>query len=395
MSDLYDFTEIKAFANKQCKTAWYKQFCNSFDNLNVNGAQKELRNAPEQVINKLKSLSKTYYQGKPGHFIGRFELHALRFPDLNNNCECGALVCLPDKSCSDYCRNKSKKVAKVRKETMLRKYGADNPSKVSKFKKKRTNTIRKLYGVDNAFQSKDIKKKIKKTNLKKYGVDNPSKSKVIMKRKEETYLENFGEKHWTKNKKKFADSGLAFTKKTLAKSRATCIERYGVPYNLQREGMHEQISKNVMKKYGVVNAGCLPNGFRRKKVTDKFGKTHTVQGYEVRAIKYFEDIPQIKRLETKSRALPRYRYKHEGKIHNYYPDLMVFSKTKTHVIEVKSSWTLKVALEKNISKFKVATKRCIQNDMTFWLFYYPDKGKLIRVKNPNSIDCLRRAGIPV
>lgn len=367
----YDFTRIRKLASNNLNKKWYKVFCAGYD-ASVTQGHRALRTAPEPIVDFLKTVSKTYYAGKSGHFISRFELYALRFPHLDNKCECGSLVKQHGKYCSRKCTNKSKSLVESRRKTLLNKYGADNPSRIDEFKKKRTKSIRDKFGVDNAFQSETLKKKIRKTLKDKYGVTNPSKSKTVKAKKESTTLKNFGVTHWTKDKEHWNKVGSPFTEEMLSKARETCIERYGVP--------------NPVTK----------TGFKRKKVKDKFGRRHRVQGYEPKAIEYFKNIEGIVRIETKAKNVPRFRYKFGGALHNYYPDMLVQSENKTHIIEVKSTWTLTKSLEQNLRKFAVATKGCSKKGYTFWLFCYIDKDKvLIRVKNPTCLEDLRVAGVPV
>lgn len=68
----------------------------------------------------------------------------------------------------------NKKVKNKRKQTCLKKYGAENClSKNTKAYKKKNKTIRKKYGVKNVFQLENIKEKSKLSMLARYGVSSP------------------------------------------------------------------------------------------------------------------------------------------------------------------------------------------------------------------------------
>lgn len=391
-----DFTKMRTFARKNINKSWYKEFCNIWDEEDVNTVQKFLRSKPK-VFEQLKAIATNYYEGKTGNPLNRHELYALRHPNLMNKCSCGTF--LPYRSntntwalgCSQSCSAKA--CVPQKKSTCIQKYGEDNPSKVEKFKRKRTKTIQSRFGVDNAFQSKKIMRKAKATLQKKYGVDNPSQSEEIQKRKEATSLENFGTSHWTKSES-MKHKLTPFNEHTMSKAKDTCIKKYGVDNPFKSSEIQDQIKATHKRKYGR-NPGGIPNGFKRKEVADKSGKLHIVQGYETLAIEYFDSQKSIIRIETNSRLVPRFRYKHNDKLLNYYPDMIVFSRTTAHVIEVKSSWTLKVNLEVNLKKFSTASKACQRKGMNFWLLYFKDNGDLIRVKNPTTLRQLQKAGIPV
>ena len=127
------------------------------------------------------------------------------------------------------------------KETNLSKYGVDNPSKSQEVVDKISNTFRNKYGVSNAMQVKEfaekqqdsvqqslgvrsplqsqqIKDKVKSTNLIRYGAENPFGSQEIRER-------------WRAKYKKTHDYDLPIhDPEVVEKIEKTCTERYGVPY---------------------------------------------------------------------------------------------------------------------------------------------------------------------
>ena len=155
-------------------------------------------------------------------------------------------------------RNRSDKA----KETFLKKYGVDNPSKsievydkvrktnlerygvecsaqseVVKEKIKASN--RKKYGVEYSFQAEVVKDKIKATSLERYGVDNPSKSDIIKNRIVESNRKNLG-----------VDYPMQ-SKEVMDKSMVTSLQKYGTEYPNQSEIVKQHIKESSLRIYGV------------------------------------------------------------------------------------------------------------------------------------------------
>ena len=392
-----DFKAIRSIGKLQQNSAWYKKFCNIWDSDGPNAAQKFIR-TKGKVSERLKAVSTTYVKGKPGNAFNRHELYALRHPEKLNVCICGNFLeynsTLKDwqLGCSVACAAKAGVPKK--QETCRLKYGVENPSQVEKFKEKRTKTIRREFGVENAFQSTKIKRKIKRQWLEKHGVENPSQLEEVKDRKSNTMRKHYGESHWTKAEN-MKHKLRPFDEQTLKKCKSTMIERYGVENPFQSKEIQETIRMTLLEKYGADNAGMIPNGFKAKKFTDRFGKTHIVQGYEPLALEFFNARKNVVRIETGVKHVPRYRYKLGDKLRNYYPDILVFTESKRHVIEVKSEYTLLLDIETNLKKFRVATKSCTRDGNNFWLFCYMNNGTLIRVRNPKDRKHLRDSGLPV
>lgn len=176
---------------------------------------------------------------------------------------------------------KQKRSAKA-KETFLKKYGVDNPTKskevldkiqktnlerygvecsaqsdVVKEKVKATNL--KKYGVKYSFQAEEVKDKIKATSLERYGVDNPSKSEVIKSKIVESNRKNLG-----------VDYPMQ-SKDVMDKSRATSFEKYGTEYPNQSEIVKSKIDASTLEHYGV-NRACKLDEFKQKVVDTNRGR---------------------------------------------------------------------------------------------------------------------------
>ena len=97
----------------------------------------------------------------------------------------------------------------------------------------------KKYGVDNPMKLKDIKEKAYQTNLEKYGVKHPIQNKEIQEKTYQTMQEKYGVKHALQSKKCYN------------KLKLTMQEKYGVEYALQSENIHNNFIKTMQEKYGV------------------------------------------------------------------------------------------------------------------------------------------------
>ena len=86
-------------------------------------------------------------------------------------------------------------ILKKYRETNLKKYGVEHPSKSPSIKEKTKKTNLKKYGVENPFSSKSIQDKIKQTNLEKYGVEWAMCSPEINIKMHNTMQERYGVKH--------------------------------------------------------------------------------------------------------------------------------------------------------------------------------------------------------
>lgn len=106
---------------------------------------------------------------------------------------------------------------------------------------KRESNLLQRKGVKNVFQLDDIKNKIKETNIKRYGVDNPSKSAAIQKKKKISNNIKFGcdwplsntEIRYNINKTvldKYGVVNISQLQYVKDKKMKTCIDNHGEPY---------------------------------------------------------------------------------------------------------------------------------------------------------------------
>jgi hypothetical protein len=77
------------------------------------------------------------------------------------------------------------------KNTCIKNFGVNNPSKSEKIKNKKRKTTFKNFGVENPSQSSIVREKAKKTNLSRRGVEYPTQStEVLEKRKQNSISKN-------------------------------------------------------------------------------------------------------------------------------------------------------------------------------------------------------------
>lgn len=437
-----DIDALRRFAKRSQNKQWYLSFCETFD-ANPKTAYVYFKRHPE-LLETIGPMT-GYYKGKSGPCLTVSTMWVLRNPAIENACVvCGAKTSLLFRggyaeTCSVKCG--AKICVSKRQATCLAKYGSTNPSRVESIKAKRLATFRERFACDNPFQAASVKAKIVKSMQDKYGVRNPSQSEKVKERKRATFVRNYGQDHWTKNKEIYKKSGLAFNAETVAKSRATylkktgyqnpllnpevqerartsCVARLGVDNPFKSREIRQQIEQTWLDKYGVVNPWKAESikqkimetneerygvahpqvrpGIRHqlKKITDRFGVTHTVEGYEHEVIGLFSEYRNVRRIVSSRELVPSLVYKHKGKERRYYPDLVVYTTTQKILVEVKSAYTLMLGLRVNLAKFREAVKRCRAVGAEFLLVVGKnDEGRFLCVKNPTTKKDLVAAGL--
>lgn len=104
------------------------------------------------------------------------------------------------------------------------------------------------------------------------------------------------------------------------------------------------------------------------KTTKRFifpsGKSVVYQGYENIALDELLKLYKEEDIENDRRYIPNVKYKLNSKQHYYYPDIYI--KSENLIVEVKSTWTYKKDLIKNINK-ALATRKAGYN-FEFWIY---------------------------
>lgn len=253
----------------------------------------------------------------------------------DNNCKLISTEYINQLTDLDYiceCKNKAKIIFKVflrgdrcqkcaidkRKKTNLQVYGNEVSMNSKKLKEVWTEKIKNR----TEEEKEEIQNKRKVTNLIKYGVEHCLQSKEI------------------RDKGKF-----------------TNLEKYGVEYPMQNAEFAE---KQQNKSYYT------------KKYTLPSGKEINIQGYENYAMDILlKEFKEDEILNTRT-DMPVIRYDYQKVNRRYFPDIYIPKINK--IIEVKSTWTYKSLLIKNL--IKAIYTRKLGYDYEIWIF---DKKGVIHV----------------
>lgn len=186
---------------------------------------------------------------------------------------------------------------KKMKETCLKKYSVDNPSKLPEIQNKIKETNLERYGVEYTCLSEEIKNKIRKTFQEKYGVNTALENKEFLKKSRNTLMKNYGvdnpqkskeirEKLEETNLKKYGFKTSLLNSEIKEKAKKTTFENWGVEYSLSSLEVREKGKKTMLEKYGVENAG------QSKELQAKMRKTLFQHG-KVRTSKQQKNIFDI------------------------------------------------------------------------------------------------------
>lgn len=310
----------------------------------------------------------------------------------------------------------SKEVKEKIKQTNLKTYGSEHHNQTILGKEIRKQTNLKNLGVENPFQSKEIQEKIKQTNLKKLGVEYPSQrpqwkqlvketslkrygvnfysqSDLAKSKTKQTNLKTYGAEYHTQTesvKEKIRQSNIRNhgvehvfqSEKIKEKNKQIHIKNYGVANPFQSKEIKDKIKKGFMETYGVEHPQQVPEifeksqktAFKLKPYTFPSGKEVKIQGYENHALDKLLQTYQEEDLTIGASLVPKIIYTHQQKTKRYYPDIYI--PKDNLIIEVKSKYTLKRELEKNLAK----RRACIDQgyDFKFWIFH---RGQLVQEVN--------------
>lgn len=145
---------------------------------------------------------------------------------------------------------------KKRKETSLKRYGADNPAKSDIIKERNKKKNLERYGTEYFFQSDEFKRKAKETWKNNLGVDNPFKSKEVREKIKETNL------------KKYGVTSVLSLKETREKLKASNIDKFGAEYPFGSNEVRQKIINTFISRYGV------DNPLKSDEIKDKVIKTN-------------------------------------------------------------------------------------------------------------------------
>lgn len=307
------------------------------------------------------------------------------FTELGYNVRCGDLITIPishlnygshtkiDTEC-DICKS----IKTIKYQDYLSNINTYNiytcSAKCSVIKKEITNLH--LYGVKNPSMLESVKELKKETNLQNLGVDNPSKSNTIKDKKKNTTIKNYG-----------VDNPLK-SLEIMLKVKKTNIDKYGGDTPLHNKEIKDKALNTILSKFGVENAmqnkevfsKNKKSNFRTKPYILPSGKIINIQGYEDKALnillKEYEENDIITNDTEIEKVIGKIWYLDEkNKKHRYFPDFFNIKENK--IIEVKSTWTYKINLNKN----KLKEKSCQDAGFKFDFMIFNKKGALLSFKD--------------
>lgn len=159
-----------------------------------------------------------------------------------------------------------------------------------------------------------------------------------------------------------------------------CMRKYGVAHHTQRPEVRKRTKQTFLNRYGVTSAlqdrafldKMVQSSYRRKEY--RLGsRTVLVQGYEPYALDYIVDEKRIKPGSVRcglDADIPSIPYVFNGACKVYHPD--IFIPRLNLLVEVKSSYTYRRSLEKNLAK----KKACEKLGYTFKFLVFKKNGEL-------------------
>lgn len=128
-------------------------------------------------------------------------------------------------------------INQTHKETCLRKFGVDNPSKLPEIKAKKAQTFASNF--DTPEKLEEIRARYRETCMGKFGVDNPSKLPEIKAKKAQTFSKNF--------------DSLEKLGSIREKFKETCVKIYGVENPSKSPEIKAKKARTFMQNFGVDN----------------------------------------------------------------------------------------------------------------------------------------------
>lgn len=276
------------------------------------------------------------------------------------------------------------------KKTCLEKYGETTNLKCKETLEKKKETLKVKYGVENVFQCEEIKEKSKQTVQFKYGVDHISQADTIKEKIVNTNYEKYGSVCYLKSTKgkevvksiflnKYGVENPSQNNEIKEKIKKTMLDKYGVEYPIQNELIKEKIKQTCLQKYGVENPAsnqeiqekirenCSSYNYKYKLYTFPSGKQVKIQGYENLALDELIKLYPENNIINDRKNVPKIVYNYNTKEKHYIPDIYLLNENK--IIEVKSTWTYQIELEKN----NIKAKSCVEKGYKYEFWVYDGK----------------------
>jgi hypothetical protein len=241
----------------------------------------------------------------------------------------------------------SEQTKEKKKQSYIKHYGVDHPSKSEEIKLKKKETCISNFGVESPLQSEKVLETMKNNNLEKYGVEYCLQVKEFRDKGMNTCLEKYGVEHYIQ------------TKECQDKIKQTCLEKYGVEHSSQSIEIMDKITKSSYKLKDYIFSS---------------GKINKIQGYEHYALDELIKNEKIDELYiiTGIKNVPTIWYNDEnGKKHRHYVDIYISSQNRC--IEIKSTWTA----EKNKHNIFLKQNAAKELGYKYEIWVYDKKGVMV------------------
>jgi hypothetical protein len=206
----------------------------------------------------------------------------------------------------------------------------------------------------------------KQTLMKNYQVDNPSKSPIIQTRVVDTNQRKYGAKHYMASEQGQAE----YT--------ALIRERFGADWFTSTTKFQEVYTENSMRKYGFSRPQQTGrywddlNPYQLKPFKLKTGEIVQVHGYDGFLLDFLlSDGLELKDVSYRKSDMPTFLY--GPKPHRYFPDAYV--PARKAVYEAKSTWTYDADLERNNLK-RIAVQEA---GLTHWFVIFDQSGNILKM----------------
>ena len=204
-----------------------------------------------------------------------------------------------------------------RQETLVRLYGADNPSKCPELRARANKTCLERFGSTSSFGNKEVREKGKltkiarfgtefpmqnkdvravaiKTNMEKFGTEWPLQNKEVQEKIKQTNLDRFGTETPLENKdiqdkirktniERYGKEYPMLNKEVQERAVNSSREKYGTDYPAQNEEIQARIQKTNMDRYGVISTLSLPDVQEKIKKTNQllYGNECAMKNHDI------------------------------------------------------------------------------------------------------------------
>lgn len=228
--------------------------------------------------------------------------------------------------------------AEKKRKTCMERYGTDHYSKTPEFNIKFKETCLNRYGVEHHNKNAEINTKMTDSLIKRYEVDGCE----IISRTQATNMKRYGEIHYNRT-----DEGKL-------RIRETCLEKYGVDNFSQTPEFSDKFKNTCLMKYGVEHPSQDTSVHEQQQ--KKRWKLYTLPSGRIIKIQGFENMLLDELLITHNenciivdrKLMPKIFYIQDNITRRYFPD--VYIPYENLIIEVKSTYTVTLNIEKNILK---------------------------------------------